>query len=285
MAVIRGQGQDGRVHGRSIAPPRSAKQPHRNDDARSSALTCNEARARQHMVATRNALLGTTQLSVVYSNSCSNWSKVSGDEQQKQQQRRKSVPNRPRGETDTGEVRDRRDAWLRTLRPQSIRQRGPTDDALLLAAERARIQCCAEMHAAPLAPRLLTRADTAGMPRAARLRMRLGCADEGRPMQINADQRVFFSLPLANATMPQCQNATLEPADAKFVDHRHPFLCRTSVKQLRRAQRLPFDNVQDGQVGSPAQQHTVAALPLLSLRSAPALLSLEFERRAMLNAS
>jgi hypothetical protein len=60
MAVIRGQGQDGRVHGRSIAPPRSAKQPHRNDDAGSSALTCNEARARQHMVATRNALLGTT---------------------------------------------------------------------------------------------------------------------------------------------------------------------------------------------------------------------------------
>ncbi len=76
MAVIRGQGQDGRVHGRSIAPPRSAKQPHRNDDARSSALTCNEARARQHMVATRNALLGTTSLSVVYSSSCSNWSKV-----------------------------------------------------------------------------------------------------------------------------------------------------------------------------------------------------------------
>ena len=213
---------------------------------------------------------------------CTLHASKSGDEQQKQQQRRKSVPNRPRGETDTGEVRDRRDAWLRLLRPQSIRKRGPTDDALLLAAERARIQCWFRMHAswrrlpadcrAALARLLHFRAlgsarctsfcaeaaQQIGMPakparrhaistallrkfqrRDARCTAGAEAVDASRhgwdassctsahaPRlrrrgQTNADQRRSTQINACFSCFPsprQCQNATLQPADAKFVD-------------------------------------------------------------------
>ncbi|GAC77123.1 hypothetical protein PANT_24c00062 [Moesziomyces antarcticus T-34] len=109
----------------------------------------------------------------------------------------------------------------------------------------------AEMHAAPLAPRLLTRADTAGMPRAARLRMRLGCADAGRPTQINADQRVFFLLPFPspmpqchNATMPQCHNATMPQCQNARMPHsslQMPSLSIIAIPSFAVRQSKSFD--------------------------------------------
>ncbi len=130
----------------------------------------------------------------------------------------------------------------------------------------------AEMHAAPLAPRLLTRADTAGMPRAARLRMRLGCADAGRPTQINADQRVFSRF---LSPMPQCHNARMPHLSLQM-----PSLSIIAIPSFAVRQSNSFDGRRGcplttskmGRSDHPRSKNTVAALPLLSLRSAPAFL-------------
>lgn len=105
-----------------------------------------------------------------------------------------------------------------------------------------------------------------------------GCTSAHAPRlrrrgQTNADQRVFFLLPFPSP-MPQCRNATLSSLQMPSLSIiAIPSFAVRQSKKARRAQGLlPFDNVQDGQVGSSAQQHTVAALPLRSLFSAAPLL-------------